>query len=117
MHRIGHRYAPLWDMIEQTITAHTIKPTNMNHLVIKIQEKKDLGTPLFPEIITNDTRVFHGVANAAGILEGGMSSGAASVSLLCSEPNSNEVIVLELSAAQLHALDAAVRGAESRWHN
>lgn len=83
----------------------------MSAVVIKIQDKKDENTSLFPELGKNP--LVRGDVQFVGILQGGMASGKTSIAL--HSVIDGKTIMLEISAEFLDAINSARKGAESRW--
>lgn len=83
----------------------------MEKLVLRIQEKKDSGEYLFPEL--NDcTEIIYNKVQFAGILEGGMESGKPSLCFAVKEDNMS--IVLEISYNDFNAIKSTLDGFEKR---
>ena len=84
----------------------------MNHVKIKAQSLKDEKVMVFPEL-SRVPRSHFGPVTHVQILEGGMKSGKSSV-MVCSVKD-DKIAIIELSAAELDGINAAVQGAIKRW--
>lgn len=82
------------------------------NLTIRIQEKKDASTPLFPEIAKAGYE--EGKLESVGILQGGMVSGKASL-MLNIKTDDGTYVIAEVSADMFDGAASALRGARQRW--
>ena len=79
---------------------------------ILIQDLKDAGTPLFPEMEKAGFK--EGQLESFGILEGGTVGGKASVGINVKMPDGTYVWV-QTTADIFEGMAAALRGARQRW--
>lgn len=79
----------------------------------RIQDKADARTPIFPEF-RQDTKGDAFIVGV-GILQGGMLSGKASISMMVQGPGGT-IYHVETSAEMFLTLAAGIKGAMARWN-
>lgn len=79
---------------------------------LRIQDKKDSGVPLFPNIAV--TGYEEGKLESVGILEAGMESGEPSLWLNV-KIGSGKFVCAQVSGAMFEFIAGALKGARSKW--